>query len=179
MLERMISSSPMRKNPHAVALGRLGGKRGGPARAERLSIRERASIARHAATSRWQDLHLSRRSQDALEGMERAREREASKVKQSRLPRLLAISFRGPGIHRLRLPRDLLEVIMVILPHGTQAQKDWLCRKYGREKIVQIVRIWHGAFLNSKSQVLEWVSRGTIRRWARENPELKLWSRSR
>lgn len=41
------------KNPHAVALGRLGGKKGGIARAERLSSEERSAIARRAALARW------------------------------------------------------------------------------------------------------------------------------
>jgi len=42
-----------RKNPHAIALGRLGGLKGGHARAAKLSARRRASIARHAAAVRW------------------------------------------------------------------------------------------------------------------------------
>ena len=37
-----------RKNPHAVALGRLGGKIGGPARAAKLTAQERAESARKA-----------------------------------------------------------------------------------------------------------------------------------
>ncbi len=41
------------KNPAAVALGRLGGKKGGPARAARLSAGKRKSIARKAAKARW------------------------------------------------------------------------------------------------------------------------------
>ncbi len=41
------------KNPHAVALGRLGGLRGGKARAERLAPAKRSEIARAAARSRW------------------------------------------------------------------------------------------------------------------------------
>lgn len=41
------------KNPHAVALGRLGGQRGGKARAERLTPAKRSEIARAAAKSRW------------------------------------------------------------------------------------------------------------------------------
>jgi hypothetical protein len=41
------------KNPHAVALGRLGGQRGGKARAERLAPAKRSEIARVAARSRW------------------------------------------------------------------------------------------------------------------------------
>ncbi len=41
------------KNPAAVALGRLGGLKGGKARAEKLSARRRASIAKKAAEARW------------------------------------------------------------------------------------------------------------------------------
>jgi hypothetical protein len=42
------------RNPHAAALGRLGGQRGGPARAAALSPRRRREIARAAARARWQ-----------------------------------------------------------------------------------------------------------------------------
>ena len=41
------------KNPAAVALGRLGGLKGGNARAKKLSKRRRSEIARKAATKRW------------------------------------------------------------------------------------------------------------------------------
>jgi len=41
------------KNPAAVALGRLGGKKGGPARAQKLTTEERSAIAKKAATARW------------------------------------------------------------------------------------------------------------------------------
>jgi hypothetical protein len=41
------------KNPHAAALGRLGGKRGGRARAKKLSPARRKQIARKAALARW------------------------------------------------------------------------------------------------------------------------------
>jgi hypothetical protein len=41
------------KNPHAVALGRLGGQKGGPARARKLSKKRRKAIAKKAAESRW------------------------------------------------------------------------------------------------------------------------------
>jgi hypothetical protein len=41
------------KNPAAVALGRLGGLRGGKARAEKLSKRKRSEIAKKAAQARW------------------------------------------------------------------------------------------------------------------------------
>jgi hypothetical protein len=41
------------KNPAAVALGRLGGLKGGRARAESLSAEKRKEIARKAAGARW------------------------------------------------------------------------------------------------------------------------------
>ena len=43
------------KNPHAVALGRLGGMKGGKARADKLSDTERRKIAKIAAKARWQN----------------------------------------------------------------------------------------------------------------------------
>ncbi len=42
-----------KKNPAAVALGRLGGLKGGKARAARLTPKERSEIAKKAAQSRW------------------------------------------------------------------------------------------------------------------------------
>jgi len=41
------------KNPAAVALGRLGGKKGGKARAAKLTEEQRSEIARKAAQARW------------------------------------------------------------------------------------------------------------------------------
>jgi len=41
------------KNPAAVALGRLGGLKGGKARAKKLSKKRLSAIARRAAKSRW------------------------------------------------------------------------------------------------------------------------------
>ena len=41
------------KNPAAVALGKLGGLKGGPARARKLSPKRRVLIAKAAAKARW------------------------------------------------------------------------------------------------------------------------------
>lgn len=41
------------KNPAAVMLGRLGGLKGGKARAAKLSAEQRSEIARTAAQARW------------------------------------------------------------------------------------------------------------------------------
>ena len=53
-----IDGTPLEKpedhrNPHAVALGQMGGKKGGAARAKALSPTKRRAIAKKAAASRW------------------------------------------------------------------------------------------------------------------------------
>jgi hypothetical protein len=49
-----LAPSDSEKNPAAVALGRLGGRKGGRARAEKLSAEQRRQIAQDAARARWQ-----------------------------------------------------------------------------------------------------------------------------
>lgn len=44
---------PDTRNPHAVALGSLGGQKGGRARANKLTPEQRQEIARIAAQARW------------------------------------------------------------------------------------------------------------------------------
>ena len=46
-------SEEVTKNPHAQALGRLGGLKGGKARAAKLSAKRRKEIAQKAAKARW------------------------------------------------------------------------------------------------------------------------------
>ena len=51
------SSKPSRKprkNPYAVALGRKGGLKGGPARAAKMTPEERSDSARKAVLARWE-----------------------------------------------------------------------------------------------------------------------------
>ena len=43
------------KNPHAVELGKLGGAKGGKARAKKLSQKRRRAIASKAANARWKN----------------------------------------------------------------------------------------------------------------------------
>lgn len=42
-----------KKNPHAVALGKIGGPKGGKMRAAKLSPERRREIARKAVLARW------------------------------------------------------------------------------------------------------------------------------
>lgn len=48
-----ITGSKPEKNPAAVALGKLGGLKGGHARAKALSAKRRREIAQKAAKTRW------------------------------------------------------------------------------------------------------------------------------
>ena len=50
LTRRVLARQP---NPHAAALGRLGGLKGGPARAAALSPKRRREIATAAARARW------------------------------------------------------------------------------------------------------------------------------
>jgi len=56
LLAKATGQSPLAlqgKNPAAVALGRLGGLKGGKARAAKLSKKKRSDIAKKAAKARW------------------------------------------------------------------------------------------------------------------------------
>lgn len=52
-IKRVDTRQP-EKNPVAVASGKLGGLKGGKARAAKLTTKERTAIARKAAQARWQ-----------------------------------------------------------------------------------------------------------------------------
>jgi len=52
-------ASERKKNPAAVALGSLGGRKGGKARAAKLTAERRQEIARKAAQARWEKRKLT------------------------------------------------------------------------------------------------------------------------
>jgi hypothetical protein len=51
------------KNPHAVALGRLGGLKGGKARTAKLTAEERRELARKAVLARWAKARAKKKPQ--------------------------------------------------------------------------------------------------------------------
>jgi hypothetical protein len=53
-LHGFVEKSTREKNPAAVELGRLGGLKGGKARAKKLSAKKRKAIALKAAKVRWE-----------------------------------------------------------------------------------------------------------------------------
>lgn len=56
-VEEPDNISQPKKNPAAVALGRLGGLKGGKARAAKLSSQKRKEIGKKAAQVRWGKKH--------------------------------------------------------------------------------------------------------------------------
>lgn len=59
------------KDPAAVALGRKGGLKGGPARAAKMTPEERRESARKAVLARW-EREKNRRQQNQLETYEQS-----------------------------------------------------------------------------------------------------------
>jgi len=53
MPKRSLKKTKQTKNPAAVALGRLGGLKGGPARMAQLTAKGRSDLARKAVLTRW------------------------------------------------------------------------------------------------------------------------------
>ena len=53
IIDKATDEAHIVKNPAAVALGRLGGLKGGKARAKKLTPEQRSQIAKKAARARW------------------------------------------------------------------------------------------------------------------------------
>jgi len=137
------------KNPHAVALGRLGGLKGGPlggrARAAALPARQRTTIARTAAFARW-----------------------------GALPEFLRVLFPGYRSDEIRLPNHLDLVMLHVLSRGGDAHRRWLVRRYGDDGVRRWITKNRGKGLTVK-QMSPWVSPRTARRWQAGNPYALLW----
>jgi hypothetical protein len=137
------------KNPHAVALGRLGGRKGGAAggrgRAEALSARRRVEIARGAALSRW-----------------------------GRLPERLRPLFPGYDFEQLRLPDHLDLVVLHVLTRGGEEDRRWLVRRFGDRGIRRWILERRGRGLTVR-QMSPWISERTARRWQHDDPYAQIW----
>jgi len=138
------------KNPHAVALGRLGGRKGGRqgglARAARLSPTRRQEIARRAAASRW----------------------------SGRLPERLRPLFWDYDIEDLHLANDLDHVLLKVLAYGRPEHIEWARRRIGDAGITRWIAARRGRGL-TLAQMLPWVPRRTARRWQAADPNSVLW----
>ena len=137
------------KNPHAVALGRLGGlsggKRGGRARAAALSPERRREIARDAARARWRGL-----------------------------PALLRPLFPGHRLEDIVLPQHQDMVMRHVLGRGGPEHIRWLVRRFSDKGIRDWLVARKGRGL-AVAQMAPWVPRRTARAWQAKDPYAQLW----
>lgn len=136
------------KNPHAVALGRLGGlrggRRGGLARAANLTASRRRQIARAAARARWG------------------------------VPATFASLFPGYAFEDIVLPEQIDLVMLHLLTRGGPEHRRWLVGRFG----VRTIRSWIAAREGrglTLAQLRRWVSESTARNWIAADPYAKLW----
>ncbi len=150
MLGALHAKIALMKNPHAVALGRLGGLKGGAAgghaRAASLSSRRRRQIARAAARARW----------------------------SRQLPEALRPLFPGYKLEKLRLPEDFDLIVLHVLTRGGPEHTRWLVKRFGNETIRRWIMRHRGRGLTLR-QMAPWVSERTARRWQQQNPYALLW----
>jgi len=134
------------KNPHAVALGRLGGAKGGPARAKALSARRRREIATRAANARALSMSAAERQDLA---------RRAAAARWSRQP-IATAADAPPSVKRLlwRYDPSSLEwakpehrylMLREILVRGDDRASEWVHRLLTPRQIRDLVRRYRGA----------------------------------
>lgn len=135
------------KNPHAVALGRLGGAKGGPARARLLPAKRRQEIARHAGIARWKDLTEVERRRQA---------RRAARVRWQKAAENLTAADAPMAVQRLLKTYDPSSlrwanrdhrhiIVREILVRGDASAKRWLRRKLARAEVRELIREYRGA----------------------------------
>lgn len=135
------------KNPHAVALGRMGGAKGGRARAAVLTPRRRAEIAKLAGAARADALTPEQRS-------ESARRAARARWEKSKTPSTIAdtpLSVRrllgAVGLMALHWndPAHRYLVAKEVLVRGTSAAKRWLASMMTRPALRRLVAAQRGA----------------------------------
>jgi hypothetical protein len=147
MLDRSIRCYDLAvKNPHAVALGRLGGLKGGPARAQALSQTRRQTISRHAAAARW----------------------------QGGLPEHLRSLFWQNRLEDISLFEHIDHVMLQVLAYGNRRQVNWLRRRLGDDGIRRWIVARKGRGL-TRAQMSRWVSSRTSGRWQAADPYARMW----
>jgi hypothetical protein len=135
------------KNPHAVALGRLGGAKGGLARAKALSAARRQEIARRAGLARVRGLSAAQRRRLAKHAAAARWARGASIVTAGEAPvavRRLLKSY-DPAELRWARPDDRYAIVREILVRGDEEARSWLRGILRRAEVRELVRTYRGA----------------------------------
>ena len=135
------------KNPHAVALGRLGGLKGGVARARALSAERRRQIASAAGAARFGSLSPRERTRLA---------RKAARARWALGERIVTASDAPVEVRRLLKsydtaalrwsdPTDRYEIVREILVRGDDEARRWLRRVLRRGEVRELIRLNRGA----------------------------------
>ena len=134
------------KNQSAVRLGRLGGLKGGPARALALSESRRRAIGRQAAVARW----------------------------QGALPKLLRPLFWQNRLADINFQQHTDHVVLQVLAYGDSRQVNWLRRRLGDDGIRKWIVARRGKGLTRK-QMLRWVPWEMATRWQAADSYARMW----
>lgn len=140
----------VKKNPHAVALGRLGGLVGGPARAKVLSAKRRREIATRAGSARATALSAAERATLARRAA-RARWSAARSVKSGadapQSVRRLLKSYEPSDLDWSE-PDHRYVIVREILLRGDEDAARWLRMVLNRNQVRALVRRYGGAGAN-------------------------------
>jgi hypothetical protein len=140
----------VKKNPHAVALGRLGGRAGGPARAKALGTKRRREIAKKGGIARASALSAASRSRLAASAARARWAKKASPTTAADAPeavRRLLKSYRPSDLKWVD-PHDRYVVVREVLLGGDPAAARWLANVLHRHEVRALVRRFAGAGVN-------------------------------
>jgi hypothetical protein len=151
----MLESFGLVKNAHAVALGKLGGSKGGKARAHALTALRRQEIASAAGRARARSLSSTRRQEIARLAV-RARWSKRSPVvtgadTPAEVRRLLKTY--DPEQLRWTVADDRYAIVREILVRGDARARRWLNRMLEPSELRELVRGYRGAGCNEPERV--------------------------
>jgi len=135
------------KNPHAVALGRLGGAKGGLARAKSLTPRRRSEIAKHAGVARARALSAAERSELAQRAATARWSRHVVIVTVAEAPaavRRLLARYEPAQLRWARADHRYV-VVREILLRGGDAAVRWLRSILPAQKLRRLIQHFAGA----------------------------------
>ena len=131
------------KNPHAVELGKLGGSKGGKARAEALSPRERRDIAINAGHLRAASLSPARRSAIARRAAIARWSKDLTGMDTPAPVRSLLKTY-NPADLRWINPDDRYAIVCEILIRGNSEARQWLDQMLDLDQVRQLVKEYRG-----------------------------------
>jgi hypothetical protein len=132
------------KNPHAVALGRLGGAKGGKARAKVLSAARRRQIAAEGAHARAAALGPAERSAIARKAVRARWARQLTGLDTPPAVRRLLKSYK-PAALRWRVPDERYAIVREVLVRGNADAHAWLTQMMAPDELRELVRQYRGA----------------------------------